>query len=509
MKFSKVFSAQQSLFKADLISVEVDISPGLHKFSIVGLPDKSIEESKDRVSSALKHSNYDSPKNTNHKITISLAPAHIKKSGAIFDLPIALAYLKAIEQIHFEEKDKIFVGELSLDGKLRPVLNIIPIIEFAVQNNFKEVFIPYQNRKEASLIRGIKIFPARNLKEVIDHLIQKNKILEYKIDYVFNKSNPTIDFKHIYGQEKTKRALLVSACGGHNIGLYGPPGTGKTMMARALADILPQLEYEKIIETTMIHSCVNNLKEKIISNIPFRSPHHSSSYASIIGGGSILRPGEITLAHNGILFLDEFPEFDRRVIESLRQPLEDKIINVSRVSGQITLPANFILIVAMNPCPCGYYKSNSKKCVCNYASIKKYQNKISGPIIDRVDLWTQVSEPENLSIFINQNETKNQSSSELQKIIERTRKIQKNRFVGEKFYLNSEIKNENLKKYCEIKQEDKFFLEQSIKKLNLSIRSLYRILKISRTIADLENSLNIEREHLLEALQYRSNNNLN
>jgi magnesium chelatase family protein len=509
MKFSKVFSAQQNLFKAELISIEVDISSGLHKFSIVGLPDKSVEEAKDRVSSALKNSNFESPKNTNHKITISLAPAHLKKSGAIFDLPIAIAYLKAINKINFDESDKIFTGELSLDGRIRPIINIIPIIEFARENKFKEIFIPYQNRREASLIKNIKIIPVKNLQEIIDHLTNKKKILaEKNISINPSRKKTEIDFKNIFGQEKTKRALLISASGGHNIGLYGPPGTGKTMMARALIGILPELDHEKIIETTMIHSYKINKSQEIIINPPFRAPHHSSSYTSIVGGGSNLKPGEITMAHNGVLFLDEFPEFDRRVIESLRQPLEDKKINLFRVSGQMTLPANFILIIAMNPCPCGYYKSNFKKCICNQNLVNKYQNKISGPIIDRIDLWSNVKEPENLNIFIKQDNLKNQSSQELRSIVTETRKIQKERFINEKFSLNSEISSEKIKKYCELEKEDEILFEQSAKKLNLSIRSLYRILKISRTIADIEKSPEIKREHFLEALQYRPNNSL-
>lgn len=516
MAFAKVFSAQNVLLKAKIISVEIDLSKGLNSFSIVGLPDKAVEESKDRVSAAIKNTGFSSPKTKNQKVIVSLAPADLKKEGPIFDLPIALGYLLAAEEIKFNPDKKLFLGELSLNGELQPLKGVLPLAEEARNQGFEEIYLPKGNAKEAGLINGLKIFGAKNLKEVVAHVNEK-KSEKFEEEHWQAKITPqpktkfdtearyySIDFADVRGQESAKRGLEIAAAGGHNVSMYGPPGTGKTMLAKAFAFLLPPMSFEEILEITGIHSVAGSLREPLIVHPPFRSPHHTSSHVSIVGGGGqIPKPGEITLAHRGVLFLDEFPEFDRRVVESLRQPLEERVINVSRSKGSALFPADFILIAAMNPCPCGNFGVKGKDCLCPPSAISRYQRKISGPIMDRIDLWLEVSKVDYEKL------SEQRKESETEKIKERVvkaRKFQQDRFekLGLKnIKTNSRLSAKNLIEYLTIPEELQKKFNDIARKLDLSARSYHKVLKLSRTIGDLEESEEIKENHLLEALQYR------
>ncbi|MFA6000485.1 MAG: YifB family Mg chelatase-like AAA ATPase, partial [Candidatus Paceibacterota bacterium] len=369
MSFAKVYSAQVNLLKGVIVTIEVDLSRGLHSFSVVGLPDKAVDESKDRVSGAIKNSGFKSPKAQNQKIIVSLSPADLKKEGPFFDLAIAIGYLKATGDVKFDSEKKIFLGELGLDGTLRSIRGALPLVQEAKRKGFTEIFLPKENATEAALVEGIKIFGAKNLAEVIEHIDESRKKLDKKARKItlqpktritYTKENKISDFSDIRGQEGAKRGLEIAAAGGHNIAMYGPPGTGKTMLARAFAGLLPDLTLEEVLEITGIHSVAGAVQDELVCTPPFRSPHHTSSYVSIIGGGTYPKPGEVTLAHKGVLFLDEFPEFEKRVLESLRQPLEDNVVSISRAKGTALFPSNFILVAAMNPCPCGNLGSKQK-----------------------------------------------------------------------------------------------------------------------------------------------------
>ncbi|MFH0755493.1 MAG: YifB family Mg chelatase-like AAA ATPase [bacterium] len=526
MSFAKTFSAQIIGLGAKIIDVEIDLSNGLHTFTIVGLPDKGVEESRDRVSASIKNSGFISPKSLNQKIVVSLAPANIKKEGPVFDVAISLAYLLASEEIKFDSKNKLFLGELSLDGNLRKINGVLPIIAEAKARGFLEIFLPKDNAKEAALISDIKIYGANNLKEIINHLDIKiknskrdfKKILGEKniskkieqqkqTEIIMEDDELLIDFSEIKGQETAKRGLEIAAAGGHNIAMYGPPGTGKTMLAKAFAHILPTLSFDEILEITSIHSVAGVLKKDIITKSPVRAPHHTASYVSIVGGGAFPKPGEITLAHRGVLFLDEFPEFERRVIDTLREPLEENEISISRSRGTVTFPANFILIAAMNPCPCGNFGSKTKECICKPQDLLRYQRKISGPIIDRIDMWIEVSQInyEKLSeINIDKKET-----NKIKERVIKAREIQKERFVkaNRKIKMNSEMTGKDIDKITNLEKSAKEILNNSAKKLNLSARAYHRIIKLGRTIADLDGSFTIKSSHILEALQYRPKRN--
>ena len=517
MSFAKTRSAQTIGLGAKIIDVEIDLSKGLHSFTIVGLPDKGVEESRDRVSASIKNSGFTSPKSLNQKVVVSLAPADIKKEGPIFDVAISLAYLLASEEIKFDSNKKLFLGELSLDGNLRRINGVLPIVSEAKNHGFLEVFLPKDNAKEAALVSDIKIYGANNLKEIIEHLntkqinkksgtsVVQSKKLEQQpqTEIIVEDDELLIDFSEIKGQETAKRGLEIAAAGGHNIAMYGPPGTGKTMLAKAFSHILPTLSFDEILEITSIHSVAGVLKKDIITKSPVRSPHHTASYVSVVGGGTIPKPGEITLAHRGVLFLDEFPEFDRKVIETLREPLEESEISISRSRGTVTFPANFILIAAMNPCPCGNFGSKTKECICKPTDLLRYQRKISGPIIDRIDMWVEVSQINYEKL--GEKDTGKKETAEIKERVIKARELQKERFAkaNRRIKTNSEMEAKDINKIADLEKDAKEILITSAKKLDLSARAYHRIIKLARTIADLEGNKTINSSHVLEALQYR------
>jgi magnesium chelatase family protein len=517
MSFAKVYSAQVNLLRGAIVTIEVDLSRGLHSFNVVGLPDKAVDESKDRVSGAIKNSGYQSPKAKNQKIIVSLSPADLKKEGPFFDLAIALSYMLAAGDIKFNSEKKIFLGELGLDGTLRRIRGALPLAQEAKRMGFEEIYLPKENAVEAALVEGIKIFGASSLKEVVEHIDETKMSLsgsrpagyrqeeiplqpQTKINY--KKEAARTDFKDIRGQEGAKRGLEIAAAGGHNIAMYGPPGTGKTMLARAFSQLLPDLNIEEVLEITGIHSVAGNTQGELVCLPPFRAPHHTSSYVSIIGGGTYPKPGEVTLAHRGVLFLDEFPEFEKRVIESLRQPLEDNIVSISRAKGTAIFPSNFILVAAMNPCPCGNSGSKQKACICKPSDLDRYKRKLSGPIIDRIDLWVSVGNVDYKKLG---GEGNGEKSEKIKERVTKAREIQKNRFqkFGKDITTNSEMNVKDLGTMIHLGGKVRDMLDDSAERLGLSARAYHRVIKIARTIADLENSPEIEENHILEAIQYR------
>ena len=518
MSFAKVYSAQVNLLTGTIVTIEVDLSRGLHSFSIVGLPDKAVDESKDRVSSAIKNSGFQSPKAKNQKIIVSLSPADLKKEGPFFDLAIALSYMLAAGDIKFDPEKKIFLGELGLDGSLRRIRGALPLVQEAKRMGFEEIFLPKENAVEAALVDGIKIFGTDSLEEVVNH-IDENKIIETedvnqslserkkisiqpKTNIKYDRERKSSDFADIRGQEGAKRGLEIAAAGGHNIAMYGPPGTGKTMLARAFSGLLPDLNLEEVLEITGIHSVSGVTGGELICVPPFRAPHHTSSYVSLIGGGVFPKPGEVTLAHRGVLFLDEFPEFEKRVLESLRQPLEDNIVSISRAKGSAIFPSNFILVAAMNPCPCGNSGSKQKACICKPSDLDRYKRKLSGPIMDRIDLWVSVG---NVDYKKLSGEGNGEKSEWIKKRVACAREIQKKRFekLGRKISTNSEMNVKDLSTIIKLSDEVRDMLDASAERLALSARAYHRVLKIARTIADLEKSEDIKANHILEAIQYR------
>lgn len=499
---AKTFSAALIGLDSEIIEIEADHSPhGMPGMTIVGLPDKAVDESKSRVRSSIKNSNLDFPRGN---VIINMAPADIKKTGTHYDLPIAIACLIQSKQLPAIPGDCLFVGELALDGSLRPVAGIISFAIACHKNGIKKIFLPSINAEEASLIPDLEIYPAENLSSLIDHL-RGNKLInpyQKESDDVAETIFYGIDVSYIRGQDCAKRALEIAASGNHNLLFSGPPGSGKTMLAKTVPSIMPRMEQEESLEVTKIYSAAGLLEaeQPLITSRPFRAPHHSASSISLVGGTTNLRPGEISLAHRGVLFLDEFLEFPKSVLENLRQPLEDGIITVSRASGTVRFPAKFLLVAAMNPCPCGYLNDPEEDCLCSPAEILRYQKRASGPLLDRIDLHLEVPRIKFEELA---QTASGETSAEIRLRVQKARDMQLARFEKESIFSNSEMSSRQTEIFCALDQNGKNLLKQAVEKMRFSPRSYFRILKVSRTIADLDESETIESRHLAEALQYR------
>ena len=499
---AKVTSCAIVGLEGAIVEVEVDISPGLPSFTIVGLPDAAVQEAKERVRAAIRNSGFAFPMK---RIVVNLAPANLKKAGPAYDLPIAMGILLSSEQVSANVSQTIFLGELSLDGSLRHTNGILPMTTLAHQEGISTILVPNADAKEASLIEGAKIIPVTSLSQLVSYFRGEIPAPEYKREEVQDYTPPDVtatDLAYIKGQEHVKRALEVAAAGGHNLIMCGPPGSGKTLLARSLPTILPPMPTEEALEVTKVYSVSGLLPADtpLIRQRPFRSPHYTISHAGLVGGGHWPRPGEISLSHRGVLFLDELPEFGHSVLEVLRQPLEDRVITISRAQGSVTFPANFTLVGAMNPCPCGYYGDPFKQCTCSPGLVSRYQKRISGPFIDRVDIFVEVPHIDYEKLA---DDRLGERSEKVQARVIAARSIQQKRFQGTKLTCNAEMTPSEIREFCQIEESAQSLLKAAMKQLYLSARAFHRILKLARTIADLENADIIKAHHIAEAIQYR------
>jgi magnesium chelatase family protein len=499
MVSSKILCPALLGLEVKFVEIEVEISSGLRSFNIVGLPDKAIAEARERVDAALKNSKFSPPSKRPFRVVVNLAPADLKKEGSLYDLPIALAYLLKTKQTNFDPSSKIFLGELSLDGNLRRVKGVLPITLSAFKNNIKEIILPKENAIEAGLVKGIKVIGVSSLKEAIDYLEGKKEIKPL-VTELQDLPSSFFDISWIKGQEYPKRALEISAAGGHHLFFFGPPGTGKSILAKSICSILPKLNEEEILELTQIYSVAGLLDEKmpIVNQRPFRSPHHSSSEPALIGGGNPLRPGEITLAHKGVLFLDEFPEFHRDVLESLRQPIEEGKITILRAKERVVFPASFTLIAASNPCPCGYFNHPEIPCKCSPSQIASYRRKLSGPLMDRIDLFVEVPQIK-FEKLIQKDDDFEKETEKIKERVERAREIQMKR----RGKTNSQLNIKEIEKDCQIDSKSENLLKKYVDSQKLSIRGYHKVLKVARTISDLKEKEKISFEDVAEALNFR------